>query len=320
MIVAVKAGVVPNNFVLELSGMSAECCDTNRREPRLASWSWPMASIIAEAAHTSGDIHTGLAETHPDPYGIAYLRGGTRELLKLRLFELMLMGYLVVFERRRWTGVDRWLEVAPDAPDWSKLAPPDQYWLEFLRSRRKLKEIFSLAFPPELEAACRQYRQELWQGGLLTGRVSPESVIYKRLGAVIFGIFAAIFVLGLVTRTPLLGFCAFAGLFVVGGLLHYGLAYRPSKRGREYLKDVRRQYASFVKFDSATWHATPHATKLGAVAAFGFDILFKTPVDALAQLFEGREGNGGVEYGVQSGGGCGGCGGGGCGGCGGCGG
>jgi len=272
-----------------------------------------MASIIAEAANSSGDIHTVLAETHPDPYGITYVRGGTRELLKLRLFELMLMGYLIVVERRQWFGVDRWLEVAADAPDWSRLAPPDQYWLDFLKSRRNLKEIFSLAFPPELEAACRKYRQEFWQGGLLTGRVAPESVTYKRIGTVIVGIFVATFVLGLVTKTVLLCFGAFAGLFMLGFLLHYGLVYRPSKRGREYLKDVRRQYASFVKFDSATWDLMSHTTKLGAVAVFGFDILFNSPVDALAQLFDGKEG-GSVEYSVGSGGGCGGCGGG-CGGC-----
>ena len=42
-----------------------------------------------------------------EPYEVAYLRGGSRELLKLRLFELMQKGYLIVIEKKRWYGTDQ---------------------------------------------------------------------------------------------------------------------------------------------------------------------------------------------------------------------
>ena len=39
-----------------------------------------------------------MPNNHFDPYEVAYVRGGSRELPKLRLFELIQTGYLTVVE------------------------------------------------------------------------------------------------------------------------------------------------------------------------------------------------------------------------------
>jgi uncharacterized protein (TIGR04222 family) len=137
-----------------------------------------MASIIDESANSSRDPKTVPITNHPDPYGIAYLRGGVQELLKLRLFELEQKGYLVVAEEKPWYGAKRWLVAAPDSPDWQNLPPLDQSLLALYRVRRSPKDIFKLEFPRELVDACRQYRQAFKESGLLTGRWGREDEAY----------------------------------------------------------------------------------------------------------------------------------------------
>ena len=64
----------------------------------LASWWWmrqsdPTANLPALPVPTS-----------PDPYEIAYLRGGENEVLRLALFRLIQGGCLRVTEERKWWG------------------------------------------------------------------------------------------------------------------------------------------------------------------------------------------------------------------------
>src|SRR5262245_56754086 len=128
-----------------------------------------MASTLAEAKCARRDAESIPGTDDPDPYELAYVRGGGREILKLRLCELMQRGYLIVIEKKGWFSTERWLAAAPDPPSRQDLPRPDQYFLDFFEMRRTAKEIYTLRFPPELESACRQYRQELWQRHMMTG-------------------------------------------------------------------------------------------------------------------------------------------------------
>ena len=83
-----------------------------------------MANIVADAVPSRSGADPGIPSL--DPYEVAYLRGGAREVLKLRLFELMQTGYLVVAEKKRWFGTERWLTVALDAPSRRDLPNPDK--------------------------------------------------------------------------------------------------------------------------------------------------------------------------------------------------
>lgn len=61
-----------------------------------------------------------------DPYGIAHLRSGVQELLKLHLFELVQKGNLAVAEEKHWYGTKRWLVAVADTPDRHYLSPLEQ--------------------------------------------------------------------------------------------------------------------------------------------------------------------------------------------------
>src|SRR5262245_40769972 len=148
-----------------------------------------MTSTLTQVMDSNRDFGTSLAEHEVDPYEIAYLRGGSLEFLKLRLFELMQMGCLIVTEEKRWFGTKRWLALSPEFQNWNELTPPEQHLLTFFSTPRISKETRDLAFPQEFEDACNQYRQELKQRRLLSGRIAYEDRPYKFVNAALVLIF-----------------------------------------------------------------------------------------------------------------------------------
>ena len=280
-----------------------------------------MTSTSVEESNLDSDIDGVPAEPDIDPYRIAYLRGGAREILKLRLYELAQMGYLTVREQKCWYGTIQWLAAAPDSPDWRELPLPDQNLLEFFETPRSVREIFTMPFPPELVDACRSYRQDLKRIGLLKGWISSDDQISKFLRVGFAGLLFLSLVLNFImgAKAPIF-WVAFVAVFL---LVFFSplVAYRPSRKGKRYLKWLLSKYRSYVNFNAETWDLTPPPKRLTLVSILGFGILADSPADAFASLFEKK---GGAEYNTSSGGGCGGgcggCGGGGCGGCGGCGG
>src|SRR5215468_4228635 len=95
-----------------------------------------MTSIPTEAASSRGGTRGVAIEDHPDPYEIAYLRGGITELLKLHLFDLVQKGRLVVATESRWHGTKRWLVAAADTPDQNALSQLEQNLLALYNVRR----------------------------------------------------------------------------------------------------------------------------------------------------------------------------------------
>src|SRR5262245_19345090 len=99
-----------------------------------------MTSTLTQKMDSDRDLGTSLSEYHVDPYEIAYLRGGSLEYLKLRLFELMQMGCLIAIEDKRGFGTNRRLALSPDFQNWSELTPPDQQLLTFFGTPRTSEE------------------------------------------------------------------------------------------------------------------------------------------------------------------------------------
>src|SRR5262245_16124659 len=153
-----------------------------------------MTSTLTQVMDSNRDIGSSLAEYQVDPYEIAYLRGGSLEFLKLRLFELMQMGCLIVTEEKRWFGTKRWLALSSEFQNWNELTPPDQHLLTFFRTPRTSKETRDLAFPQELEDACRQYRQELKQRRMLSGRLVTRGITYAFVAALVLICFLALII------------------------------------------------------------------------------------------------------------------------------
>ncbi len=284
-----------------------------------------MTSTLTQAMDSDRDIGTSLAEYHVDPYEIAYLRGGSLEYLKLRLFELMQMGCLIVIEEKRWFGTNQRLVLSPDFQNWHELTPPDQHLLTFFRTPRTSKETRDLAFPQEFEDACTQYRQELKQRRLLSGRLAPEARPYKFVNAALVLIFFLALIMAVLMHFRHLLPAAIFATIAFSLILHYCLKYRITREGKQYLEKLRGQFESLARSDSATQASAPHRTQLTAVAVFGLGFLAGSPFDALAETLGASTSK---EYGTKKAGGqdsdggcgvgCGGCGVG-CGGCGACG-
>src|SRR5215470_3313028 len=254
-----------------------------------------MTSTLTQVMDSNRDLGTNLAEHQVDPYEIAYLRGGSLEFLKLRLFELMQMGCLIVTNRR--------LALSPDFHNWSELTPSDQQLLTFFRTPRTSEETCDLEFPQELEDACRQYRQELRQRKMLRGRLVTQGITYVFVAALILWFLALIMT---VTMLP----AAISVAIAFSVILHYRLGYRMTHEGKQYLEQLRVQFEPLGRYDSATRAGAPHRTQLTAVAVFGLGVLAESPFDALAKTLGASTSK---EYGTKkakghdSGGGCGGC-------------
>jgi uncharacterized protein (TIGR04222 family) len=276
-----------------------------------------MVDSIANAPALFSSASMG---DHPiDPYRIAYLRGGAREVLNLRLFELMQMGYLIVQENRRWYGTPRRMRVAPDAPDLQKLPAPDRVLLDYFRTPRSEAQIRRMPMPPELLMACSSYQQELRRGGLLSGLISHGAFSSKFARPWLAALFVFILFMHAYTSQSFSLFLIAVACALVLGLVVPRLFYRPTSKGRQYLARLSAQYAPYAHFDHETWALTPPAKQAIILSIFGFGVLAESPADALGRMVDPEKliarqrDNGNAEGHSGSGfagcGGCGGCGG-----------
>ena len=265
-----------------------------------------MANIAADAVPSLSGASSNISLS--DPYKIAYLRGGVREMLRLKLFELMQMGYLIVAEKKRWIGKGQWLTVAPDAPSRDNLSDTDKALLASFEIPKSAQEVASLNFPSEMESDCRSYRQDLLQRGLLKGWLAPESKAFHGINYAVLAVFiVAFFSIPIATNTgPAAAISIMIAYAIANWHLKNRLAYNASDTGRDHLRALKEQYASFAKRDRAQWELAPPMSQLTAVAVLGYGILQGGPADAFADLL-GAHAHGGVEYGVEVGGGCGAC-------------
>src|SRR5215813_3348343 len=194
-----------------------------------------MTSTLTQTMDSDRDLGTSLAEYQVDPYEIAYLRGGSLEFLKLRLFELMQIGCLIVTEENGWFGTKRWLALSSEFQNWNELTPPDQHLLTFFSTPRTSKETRDLAFPQEFEDACTQYRQELKQRRLLSGRLAPEGRPYAFAGAALVLIFFLALIMATLMHFRHLLPAAIFGTITFSLILYYCLGYRITREGKRYL-------------------------------------------------------------------------------------
>ena len=271
-----------------------------------------MADSIANAPALFASASMG---DHPiDPYRIAYLRGGAREVLNLRLFELMQMGYLVVHEYRCWYGTRRRMGVAPDAPDLQKLPAPDRALLDDFRSPRSEAQIRRMRMPPELLMACSSYQKDLRRDGLVSGSISRGAFSSKIAWPWIAALLVFTLFIGAYTSQNFSLFLIAVACALVLGLVVPRLFHRPTRKGRQYLARLSAQYAPYAHFDHETWALTPLAKQAILLSIFGFGVLAESPADALGSIVDpekliAAQRDKGQPHGNSSVGGCGGCGG-----------
>jgi uncharacterized protein (TIGR04222 family) len=241
-----------------------------------------------------------------DPYEVAYLRGGSRELLKLHLFDLVQKGYLIVIEKKRWFGTDRSLVVPPDLPPRGDMTIIGQELLTWFTEPQTARNIFSQAFPEELKANCLRYRTHLRERGILTGWLVPENKFGKSLpyfGSAGFCLLIIV-ILNAELNFPFTSFALFACFVALGffGSPNWFFdVVRLSSNGNQYLKRLENQFSHLRDRLKTARLGVSEPEHLIAIAVFGTGILAGSPYDAFAESLGDRKSEG---YGIETGGGC----------------
>lgn len=182
-------------------------------------------------------------EANPDPYEIAYLRGGENEVARVAIFDLIQRGYLEVVEKKIWW---RWTEQrlarASDHPDLRHLSPIQQRIFRFFSSSRMAADIFqSGSFSIALKVLCEDHERKLQDRQMLC---PPE--VTEAAGKV--GMTGALIILGLGLYKLIMALSKgrhnvviliFMGIISVIFLVFVCRPPRLSRLGRDYLKRLQ---------------------------------------------------------------------------------
>jgi uncharacterized protein (TIGR04222 family) len=268
---------------------------------------------------------------NPDPYEIAYLRGGVNEVIRVVVLALLQRGVLEqrigIKAGRLKASMPPTITVASGGPSPDSLQPLEKAVVIWCWSPRQPPEFFTGTLPQEFKRLCAGYERDLMDSGLLTrpeeqqarNRIAlPIALAVLALGG--YKIWAA-----LETGHNNIGFLIVEMIAAVIAFAVVGNTPRATRRGRQYIQHLQIAYQNLKRpgVRSASNGAVDPA--LLALAVFGVAALAGTPEAAYAAMFRQASGASSGGCGSSSGGcggsgGGGGCGGGGGGGCGGCGG
>jgi uncharacterized protein (TIGR04222 family) len=292
--------------------------DANRKRPMLPTIA-PVEGVAAAKPKTSPEpagqqmrsVQTGgkVSSTHVevDPYEIAYLRGGDREVLILHLFDLIQRGYLEVVETKNWLSTDRQIAVTRIPPPYGSLNELDCALVSRFEMPKTAKDFSDLHRLEPLKSASALYRGWLEARGLVKRPLTRAEHL-----ALSVGIFAVSIALA-----PAIGiFVAFIA-FVAANIAANRFFNGRTQRGRDHLKELKSQF-EFLKLRAKTARLdTADPSLVMAVAVFGTPVLAGSVYDAFAaavapngtgwtvELYSWGDGDGDGDGGC---GGCGGCG------------
>jgi uncharacterized protein (TIGR04222 family) len=255
--------------------------------------------------------------TRPDPYEIAYLRGGVGAVISLAIYSL-----------KRSQTIE--MQAGGNVTSVPSLGPPanplEARVLEELGPGASLGQVLSSRdLRASIFGQCETFRQRLARQDL----VMTDAARQKTWG---LGIAAAIALGGLAALKIFVaqshghknvGFLFGVAIVAVMALIwSVKVATRSvaNRRGRAYLERVKSAYVSGSgpqASGGSYFDPIASAAALLAVGAIGLEALHGTSDEAFAREFVKNSGGGASGSCSNSGGGCGGGGGGGCGGCGG---
>jgi len=278
----------------------------------------------------TGDLPPLPVPEDPDPYEIAYLRGGENELARLVIFDLIQRGYLQVVEEPRawWQGkAQPELEQVANHPELRHLTPTQRDVFDAFSSPRKAAEIFrGLGLPDRIKRHCREFDERFAGEQLLSPAAAQEAAWgIGAFGTLMIGGLGGYKLLAALAKGRTnVGFLILMGIVGLVILLFICKLPRLSRRGQDYLCELHRAFENLKEQPTITSLSAPayDPTLLLLVGLFGVGMLTETPYDYFEEMFHKSAGGGtlgagcggGCGGGGFGGGGCGGCGGGGCGG------
>lgn len=261
-----------------------------------------------------------LIPIHPDPYEIAYLRGGEKQTTQVIVFDLIQRGYLQVSKKS--------IERSPVHPNEEKLTPIEREVFDWLSSPRTVNQIMSrYSLPTNMQQHCQVYQQRLQDRKLLyqaEWQTEAQQVGFIG-GAIILGLGGYKLLAALINGHHNVAFLIIIAVFSAIALRFIAFKSPPhlSTRGKNYLQRLQEVFNQLKqKAKNGVLPSTRDYDLL--VALFGVSGLAGTSYDDYSQMFVSTSSysssSGGCGGGCSSVSSCGSSCGGGCGGCGGCGG
>lgn len=288
-----------------------------------ACW-WKMSN-----ADSTAQMNPLPVATDPDPFEIAYLRGGENDVSRLAIFDLIERGYLQIVEepkQSREGGTERRLTQVPMHPDSRHLSTLERAVFDWFSGERTAAEVFeSSTLSERVKYHCAAHEQSLLNEQLLY----PEEAKQAAWGVGLTGALVITLLGGYKLMVALekgrsnVEFLIVMGIVSLVVLIYICRTQRLSYRGREYLENLQQAFdqlkARCVRPDAPALAnpAAPDPAMLLLVSLFGVSVLAGTAYASFEQEFHrASSGGGGCGGGGCGGGGCGGggCGGGGCGG------
>lgn len=267
----------------------------------------------------------------PDPYEVAYLRGGTNEVIRVGLLALIQRGYVEIFDDKpkRFSPKVSKIRKTADHPPEDRLEPFERAILQACPDSFAPADLFkSRGLSEQIEPFSEFYRKRAETEELLLPEAVKRAAFPTWLtgAAVLLGIAGYKVIAAVTNGRPnfmILVMLSITATTILALVVIVLTRRRLSDRGREYLDQLRLAFAELkTPVDSGESSAVPDVSNtLLMVSLFGLTSLKGTPQASYAALFPqaASSGCGGGGCGGGGGGGCGGggCGGGGCGGCGG---
>lgn len=277
--------------------------------------------LIRQSDETRHEATPPVPET-PDPYLVAWLRGGTNEVARLALFDLLQQGRIEQVEVKRAFGLVKKQTLRRSiGASGDGLSPLLNSVWKWLGTEREANTVFKSGLPEAVAPQTESLQVDCERLGLIT---REEGLHGQRLirgaGLLAIAVLGGYkFAVALATGHHNVSFLVILGLGGCAAQLFLARTRRLTDLGRRTLKAMQTAFAGIQKDVPADAAADPRL--LLAMGVFGIIALQGTAHGGFYDLYrKSAASSGGCGAGISSscGSSCGGgCGGGGCGGCGG---
>ncbi|NJM54287.1 MAG: TIGR04222 domain-containing membrane protein [Blastocatellia bacterium] len=182
-----------------------------------------------------------LIPQSPDPYEIAYLRGGENELARSLIFSLSQKGFLQITGE----GKKSYITLTRNQPNWTTLPPIEKSILSWFQTTREIGEVFeNYGLIERLKPFSLEFEQKIKQNNLLI----PNDVKTKTrlISLLIFGLIALIGSYKLIASINHGRYnIIFLILFIIGSFVVFtilGKTKRLSERGKKYIAGLQSAF------------------------------------------------------------------------------
>ncbi len=135
--------------------------------------------LLRRALDRTGGLDIPPVPETPDPYRIAYLRGGEGEVMRLTLFDLVRRGHLEMTETKRLTSTERRIHRSERAPEDNELSDVELYMVGFFANARNPAEIYRSGIHELLRRGSHAEKTDLTREQMLI----PEAIDRRLSGA-----------------------------------------------------------------------------------------------------------------------------------------